>query len=328
MIADYLLDLRLKTYPADDMISAMNIWLVFEKVSVIFALVLVGFAYSKISKQKDPSSISKLVLNVSVPASILSTITTADYEAIKADLPILIIIAVSVTLATLILSFVMTFVLNVKIPAQKAAYRSALFFNNYGFMGWPICQMLLGSQGFLYAALYSIPLHLLSYGITPALMRAAGDHKKLFDKSVLINLPLYATVLGLIVLMCGLRLPETMTGFLDMVGVTQTPLSMIVIGMILAGADLKAVVKGFKPYMFSVFRLLLLPTSAFLILHAIGFSGLMLSVPVIITAMPAGAMVVVLAQKHKADPLLTSRLTVISTLLSVVTIPLISMLIL
>lgn len=310
------------------MISAMNIWLVFEKVSIIFALVLLGFVYSKVAKQKDPSSISKLVLNVSVPASILSTITTADYEAIKADLPVLILIAFSVTLATLILSFVMTRLLNLKSPVQKAAYRSALFFNNYAFMGWPICQVLLGPQGFLYAALYSIPIHLMSYGITPALIRAAGDNKKLIDKSILINIPLYAIVLGLIVLMSGLKLPETVTGFFNMVGVTQTPLSMIVIGIILAGANLKDVMRGFKPYVFSACRLLLLPAATFLILRAIGFSGLMISVPVIITAMPAGAMVVVLAQKHEADPLLTSRLTVISTLLSILTIPIITMLVL
>ncbi len=318
----------MKTRAAGGIIGAMNIWLIFEKVSIIFALVLLGFAYSKLLKQKDPSAISRLVLNVSVPASILSTITTADYNAIKADLPVLIIIAVCVTLATLCLSFVFTRVLGMKSPVEKAVYRSALFFNNYGFMGWPICQVLLGPEGFLYAALYSIPIHLLSYSITPALMKAAGDDKKLFDKSMLVNLPLYATVLGLIILMSGLKLPESVTGFLDMVGVTQTPLSMMVIGMILAGANLKDVVKGLKPYAFSAFRLLALPAAAFLILRAIGLSGLMLSVPVVITAMPAGAMVVVLAQKHEADPLLTSRLTVISTLISIITIPLISLLIL
>ncbi len=310
------------------MISAMNIWLVLEKVGIIFALILLGYAYSKFSKQKDPSAISKLVLNVSVPASILSTITTADYEAIKADLPVLIIVSVCITFATLILSFVFTRLMGMKSPVEKAVYRGALFFNNYSFMGWPICQLLLGNQAFLYAALYSIPIHMLAYSITPALLRAAGDSKKLFDKSMLINLPLYATLLGLIVLLGGLKLPESVTDFMNIVGVTQTPLSMMVIGMILAGANLKKVVKGAKPYLFSAFRLLVLPVAAFLILRAVGLTGLLISVPVIITAMPAGAMVVVLAQKHETDPLLTSRLTVISTLLSVITIPLISLLIL
>ncbi len=313
---------------ADGIIGAMNIWLVFEKVSIIFALVLLGFAYSKLLKQKDPSALSKLVLNVSVPANIISTITTADYNAIKTDLPVLILIAVCITSVTLALGFVLTRVLKMESRVEKAVYRGALFFNNYAFMGWPICRVLLGPEGFLYAALYSIPIHLMSYSITPALIKSGADNKKVFDKSMLINLPLCATVTGLIILMSGFRLPESVTGFFDMVGVTQTPLSMMVVGMILAGANLKDLVKGFKPYAFSVLRLLMLPAAVFLILRAIGLTGLMLSVPVIITSMPAGAMVVVIAQKHGTDPLLTSRLTVISTLLSILTIPLISMLVL
>jgi predicted permease len=318
----------LKTRTADDMIGAMSIWIVLEKVSIIFALVLLGYVFSKLTKLKDSSAISKLVLNVSVPASILFSITKADYNAIKDDMIVLIIVSVSIAMVTLVLSFAMTSTLRMKSPVEKAVYRSALFFNNYGFMGWPICELLLGTQGLLYAALYSIPIHLLAYSITPALMKTAGDGKKLFDKSMLINLPFYATLVGLLVLMTGIKLPDSMTGFLEMVGVTQTPLSMMVIGMILAGAKLKDVVKGFKPYAFSAIRLLLLPISVFLILRAIGLTGLLISVPVVITAMPAGAMVVVLAQKHETDPVLTSRLTVISTLLSIATIPIISMLVL
>lgn len=310
------------------MITAMSIWLVLEKVSIIFALVLLGYVYSKLTKQKDSSAISKLVLNVSVPASTLATITTADYNAIKDELLILIIVSTCISAVTLALSFPFTRMLKMKSPAEKAVYRSALFFNNYGFMGWPICQLLFGSEGFLYAVLYAIPLHLLVYSITPALMSAAGENKKIFDKRMLINIPLFATITGLVVLICGLTLPANVTDFLGMVGVTQTPLSMIVIGMILASANFKEILVGIKPYIYSLIRLLILPVAAFFVLRWIGLTGLLLSVPVVITAMPSGAMVVVLAQKHEADPLLASRLIVISTLLSVVTIPLISMLIL
>lgn len=310
------------------MITAMSIWLVLEKVSIIFALVLLGYVYSKLTKQKDSSVISKLVLNISVPASILATITTADYNAIKDDLLILIIVSTCISVVTLALSFPFTRMLKMKSPAEKAVYRSALFFNNFGFMGWPICQLLFGNEGFLYAALYAIPLHLLVYSITPALMSAAGENKKIFDKSMLINIPFFATIIGLVVLISGLSLPTSLIDFLGMVGVTQTPLSMLVIGMILASANLKEILVGVGPYIYSLVRLLILPVAAFFVLRWIGLTGLLLSVPVVITAMPSGAMVVVLAQKHEADPLLASRLIVISTLLSVVTIPLISMLIL
>jgi len=304
----------------------MGVWVVIEKVSVIFALVLLGYIYSKLTKQKDSSAISKLVLNVSVPASILLTITSADYNTVKDDLLILIIVSTSIAAVTLCLSFPFTRMLKMTSAMEKAIYRSALFFNNFAFMGWPICKVLLGSQGFLYATLYAIPLHILVFSVTPALMIAAGDKKKRFDKSMLINLPLIATVIGLVVLFSGFSLPTYVTGFLDMVGVTQTPLSMMVIGMILASANLKQIFAGIKPYIYSFVRLLVLPFAAYFILKWIGLSGLLLSVPVLITAMPSGATMVVLAQKHDVNPLLASRLVIVSTLVSVITIPIISML--
>lgn len=318
----------LKISVCSDMITAMSIWLVLEKVSIIFALVLLGYVYSKLAKQKDSSAIAKLVLNISVPASTLATITTADYNAIKDDLLILIIVSTCTSAVTLALSFLFTRMFKMKSPIEKAVYRSALFFNNYGFMGWPICQLLFGPEGFLYAALYAIPLHLLFYSITPALMSAAGESKKIFDKSMLINIPLFATMTGLVVLVSGLTLPVYVTDFLGMVGVTQTPLSMMVIGIILASGSFKETLVGIKPYIYSLVRLLILPLAVFFVLRWLGLSGLLISVPVVITAMPSGAMVVVFAQKHGTDPLLASRLIVISTLLSVITIPLITMLIL
>lgn len=310
-------------------IHAMSIWLLLEKISIIFALIALGFIYGKVTKSTSEHTdmIAKLLLNVLVPGSILSSITSTSYETIKADLPVLLMISTVITVATLLLSFLLRPILRLKTAGQNAVYQSALFFNNYGFLGWPICQVLFGAQGLLYAALYAMPINLLVYSITPVIMNRAGTSAKFFDKSVLVNLPVYATVIGLGLLISGVKLPPFVADLSGMVGATQTPLSMIVVGMILATANLKEIVKGVRPYLYSVLRLLILPVAAFLVLRAAGLSGLMLSVPVIITAMPTGTMVVVLAKKHHTDALLASRLIIISTLLSVITIPLISMLV-
>jgi predicted permease len=123
------------------------------------------------------------------------------------------------------------------------------------------------------------------------------------------------------------QLPSFMADLLDMLGSTQTPLAMIIIGMILATVKLADVVSGFKVYGFSAIRLGLFPVLAFFALKWLGLSGLLLSVPVLITAMPSGAMNVVLVQRAGLDTVYASRLVVVSTLLSLVTIPLLSMLV-
>jgi predicted permease len=187
--------------------------------------------------------------------------------------------------------------------------------------------MLLGETGLLYAVLFSMPLHLLIYGLTPLLLSRANKQTRLFDKKMLINLPFFATVVALALMIGKVQLPSFMTDLLDMVGSTQTPLAMLIIGMILATVKLADVMSGFKVYGFSAIRLGLFPVLAFFALKMLGFTGLLLSVPVLITAMPAGAMTVVLVQRSGLDDVYASRLVVVSTLLSLITIPLISLLV-
>lgn len=305
----------------------MSILLIFEKVATIFILIIVGFVFGKLVKESDTRLLSKLVLNVSVPASIITSISAAEFAEVKADMLTLMLISVCVITATLLFGKIFVRILKTRSARETAVYRSALFFNNYGFMGWPVCFVFFGARGLLYAALYSIPMHLLFYVITPILLRGDGE-KKEFDKNLLINMPLFATIIGLVLLVFKISPPMFANEMLSIVGGTQTPLSMIVIGMILAGADLKKVLISARPYAYSVIRLLLFPAAAYLVLSWLGITGLVLGVSVVITAMPAGTMVVILAQKHGADAVLGSQLVIISTLLSLFTIPVISLLVL
>lgn len=302
----------------------MNIWLIFEKVGTVFALIIIGFVFGKIIKGTDTRQLSKLVLNVSVPASIIGSISAADFDAVKTDMLSLWLIALCVLAVTLLAALLYTKLFKLPVPSA-AVYRSALFFNNYGFMGWPVCFVLFGQEGLLYAALYSIPLHLVLYVVTPILLTSG---KSGFDKRVLINMPLFATLIGIVLLVLRAQLPGFLSDILNMVGDTQTPLSMMIIGIILSAADLKKVIRGVQPYIYSAVRLLLFPIAAFFVLRGLGVSGLVLGVSVVITAMPAGTMVVVLGQKYDADAVLASRLVIISTMLSVITVPLLAMLVL
>ncbi len=308
----------------------MNILVVLEKISVVFLLILIGYIFGKRAKPTEPSRgmLSTLVLNIAVPASILASVQSADFDAIRSDMLALIAISVCIALVTLGLSFPLSRLLERKDRAGQAVVQAAMYFHNYGFLGWPVCYMLLGDQGLLYASLFSMPLHMLLYGLTPVLVGRANKGSRVFDKRALINVPFFATLAALALLVGKVQLPAFAAGLLDMLGALQTPLAMMVIGMVLATARLADVMKGLKVYGFSLIRLGLFPLLAFFALKALGFSGLLLSVPVLITAMPAGAMCVVLVQRGGLDAVYASRLVVVSTLLSILTIPLLSLLVL
>ena len=307
----------------------MGILEILEKIGAVFLLVLIGYIFGRIVKPTEQARgmISTLVLNISVPASILATTTGADFDAIKGDLLALVVIAIVISLAALLLTFPLTRLLEPKDGLRRAVTQAAMYFNNYGFLGWPVCYMLLGERALLYAVLFSLPLNLLYYGITPVLLSRAKPGARLFDKKMLINLPFYATIVALAMLIGKVQMPAFMSSLLDMLGATQTPLAMMVVGMILATVRLSDLMSGVKIYGFSAIRLALFPLLAFAALKLLGFSGLLLAVPVLITAMPAGAMSVVLVQRGGMDAIYASRLVVVSTLISVVSIPLIALLV-
>ena len=307
----------------------MSFLVILEKVGAVLLLILIGYIFGRVAKPSEQARglLATLVLNIAVPASILAGVNDADFDAIRSDMLILIIASVCITLATLLLSFPLSRLLEPRDRGSRAVVQATMYFHNYGFLGWPVCYMLLGAKGLLYAVLFSMPLNIMLYGFTPLLLGQAEPVARRFDKRMLLNVPFYATVAALGLLIGRVHLPEFISSLLTMLGALQTPLSMMVIGMILASARLADVMRGVKVYGYSVVRLALLPLLAFAALKALGMSGLLLSVPVLITAMPAAAMSVVLVQRSGLDAVYASRLVVVSTLISVVSIPLIALLV-
>lgn len=308
----------------------MDILVLLEKIGNIFLLVLIGFAFGKIAKPSESvtSTLPKMVLNIAVPASILAGLDGVDFESIRGDMFMLVLISACVMVVTFALCFPFGRIIEPDNKQNRALVQGAILSNNFGFMGLPICNVLLGAKGLLYAVLYQMPMNLLLFTLSLYIMSRANGHARLFDKNVLLNAPLISTLCALVFMISRLQFPGFVSDFISSVSSLQTPLSMMAIGMILAAADLKAMLKGFRAYGYSAVRLLILPLITFAALKLLGFSGTMLGVPVMIAAMPAGAMSVVLAQRSGLDAVYASQLIIVSTLFSILTIPLFSMLVL
>jgi len=306
----------------------MDFFLILEKIGSVFLLMLVGYVFARLAKPSEQSRglLAALVLNISVPASMLASVNEVDFDALKGDIAALMLISAAIALVTLALCLPLSRLLEPRDRARRAVAQAALFFPNFGFLGWPVCRMLLGDTGLLYAMLSSIPLNVLMYAITPVLLGRANRDARVFDKKMLINLPVYSALAAITLMACGVKLPPAAASLVGMLGDTQTPLAMMIVGMMLADARPADVVSGWKPYAFSAIRLGLFPLIAFAGLKWLGFSGLLLSVPVLLTVMPSATMSAVLAQRAGLDAVYASRLVVVSTLLSMAAIPLVSLL--
>lgn len=307
----------------------MNFLLILEKVGSVFLLMLVGYVFAKLAKPTEQARglLATLVINVSIPASMFASVNDVDFNVLKGDIGALMLISTAIALMTLVLAFPLSRLLEPKDRDHRALTQAAMFFHNFGFLGWPVIHLLLGDEGLLYAVLFAIPLNVLTYGLTPVLLGRANKQARVFDKKVLINLPVYSAIVGLVLMACGVKLPSGAISVLGMLSDTQTPLAMMIVGMMLANTRLTDVMSGWKPYAISVVRLGLFPVIAFAALKWLGVSGLLLSVPVLNTAMPAATMTVVMAQNANLDAVYSSRIVVVSTLLSMAAIPLVSLLV-
>lgn len=136
-----------------------------------------------------------------------------------------------------------------------------------------------------------------------------------------VNPPVLAVAIGLILFVFSLKLPEPIFKVLEMVGSMTTPLSMIIIGSLLMEVKLSEAFKSFSIFYVSAVRLIILPLVVILFSVLFGVKGIVLGVPALATAMPIGALVAIFAEKYGADALLASRAVLLSTLLSMITIP-------
>jgi len=203
--------------------------------------------------------------------------------------------------------------------------RFILVFTNCGFMGYPVMESIFGSIGIFYASIYCVVFNLFLWTYGFMLFTGVSDRQTL--KKALVNPGTLATVFGLVLLLTPLELPTFAAKLVTTVGGLTTPLAMIVIGAMLAEVKFSEMFQGIHVYYGAFLRLLVLPAAAYLVLKLLHVDQLTLAACVMLTAMPPASNTVIFAEKFERDSLLASKIVVLSTGLSIITIPLFAMLV-
>ena len=195
----------------------------------------------------------------------------------------------------------------------------AFIFNNATFLGYPIVVNTFGPSGVIAYCGFIIAFNiaLFSYGIW------LFEHKvslKLL-RSIVINPNIIAVILGMIVFLVGIKLPSFITDAVGYVGGATTPLSIICIGFMLSRADFKTIFKKWRLVAVALVQLVLGPLTAWGLLTALHFPIEVIQVCTLIQALPTATSLGLFATKYGGNNIESSELVVASTLLSVVTMP-------
>ena len=301
--------------------------LLLKQIIVLFLLMGIGFFFYKKSIITDEVSkkISSIVVNIANPALVLSG--GMGEERIQGEeLLLTAAVAFFMYAALLLLAAVLPGLLHIE-KKSRGTFRAMTVFSNIGFMGFPVINALYGSGALLYAAVFVIPYNVLIYTYGVSAMTAQREHPKegkSFSPGRMFNAGTIACVAAIIIYLWGVPVPEFVKATITNLSNLTAPLSMMVIGASLAAIDLKGLFTDGKLLLFSGIKLVLLPVAGIWIIRQFVQTESMLGVCMVMLATPVGSMTAMLSQQYDGDYETASKGVALTTILSVVTMPLVS----
>ena len=289
----------------------------------LLALVAAGYACGKLGylDGEFDRRLSRLVINITCPALILSSAMTGTLPDRRFILPLLIVSVVTYALLTIVAYTLPS--LFVKNSDTAGAAGFAMMFGNVGFMGYPVVASLFGHEAVFYAAVLNVVNTFAVFTIGTMLITGRGKvGNERFQKKVLYSTPMLAAYLTIAIVAFEIDgIPEYISKPLSMLGDITVPAALLIVGSSMSQLPKRAMLGNSTVYITVLFRLLLLPVALFYATRLMGFDTFVVNVNTVVVAMPVATYGTILCLKYEKDTTFMAEVTFISTLLSMLTIP-------
>lgn len=296
-----------------------------KQVLVMFLLLLTGYVLykKKIVNDDGKRQITNIVLYVVTPCLIISTYQM-DYDNETAKN---ILLGLIMSAAGIILSIIVANI--VRIRAKKEALateRFAMTFSNCGFMGIPLINAVFAEIGVLYCTTYVTMFNIFCWTYGVMLMDSKKEkRKKSFAEKIkpLCTTTIFAIIIGLVMYFCKIKLPNTVNTTVDYIASMNTPLAMIVSGIYIAQSDIFAAFKKIRVYFLSFVKCMVIPLLYMLCIIPLPLDYTLRMSILICMSCPTAANTMLFANRFGGDEKQASYVFTLTTLASVVTIPLV-----
>lgn len=302
---------------------------VMDSVFSLFLIILVGVyaARKQIITAELNEGLVNLLIQIVLPCMVLSSFTYSYDQSIKAEVVNTFYYSLSAYIFMILISYLLL------IPCRsnkKTVLQFANSFPNTGYIGIPVLSSLYGIEGTVYGSVFNLffVVFVWTYGVF--VYRGSLDKSRLKQdiKKTFLNPSVLAVVLGILIMVLEIQLPNALLVTIRNIGNITTPLSMLIIGVILAGVKISAYTKDWTLYYGSVCKLLLIPLLIYIAATFTGVESKALNSVIIMTAMPASAMTAIFAHNFQKEADYAAVVVSISTLASLATIPVLLQLIL
>ncbi len=294
---------------------------VVEKVAVMLILIVMGYIITKLGMltEKGAAEINSLLVKIVTPCLIINSLVNSGGDLALGELLFSVAMSALAIGVALIVSYCF---FRRDPPERQKVLRFSTIYSNAGFMGLPLIQGILGDKGVIYGSFFIVVFNLICW--THGYRMMSGG--KLNLKAALLNPGIIGLVIGLPVYFFKISLPAVVKEPIGFLSGLNTPLAMLVIGSYVARVDFKSFVSDLSVYKMAFLRLILCPALYFLLLLLIRPEPDLFISSVIQASAPVAANTVLFAVEYGQDSRLASKAVALSTVLSIITIPIFTIL--
>jgi predicted permease len=285
-------------------------------------LILIGFYLRKYNKLNDDAeqSFTYILVNITTPAMIINTfLIEFSLEKFQTGIYILIIAVVFDFILVLLAKFSAH---KIKDDEKKRVLKYSLVMMNGGFMGFPIINQLFGQEGLYYATMFYIPnlVFMWTYGLSVFIREKKGNASY---KKMLLNPNMISIYVGFAIYLLQIPLPAFGKSLVSLLASMTTVISMIIIGSKIKVIGVRESFSDKDAYYVSFLRLIVSSIIMIILLKFINVNDMIKQIYVIYAALPVAVMMPIVAKQYNRDDVFSSKIIVITHLLSLITIPII-----
>ena len=305
----------------------MSVSVLLSNLVGLFLLIGVGFlaVRARVLPASASAPLTSLLLKITLPATIISSMLRPFDAGFLRDALVLFAIGFTFHLSYIGISWLLARLFRVP-QGRRGMWTTCCAFCNNGFMGYPVAYAIFGEEGLALAVMLGVPFNLLLYTLGAKLISIDGSGEggnRISWKKVIFSEINLAIVVSLILYCFQVPVPEVIKTPLQHLANVTTPLSMFITGMNLAANRMTDVVRDRDAITASLTRLILLPLAAWGVLSLLPISNpLVVGVTLVIMSMPSAVVTVVLGEQYGGCTQLAARAVCLSSLLCVITIPL------
>ena len=301
----------------------MDIFVIFQTMLKLFMMLVLGYVLFKchIFDEHTNQKISSLIVNCTSPLLIISSIAS-----VKSDDKSIVFLIMGAGVLMYLGFIVIGKLINRLLPFPQKdypVYECMVVFANTGFMGYPVLISVFGQGSVFYASLLHMAFSLFIYTYAIMCLTKRSDDGFHFEVKQLLTPGIILLFVAVAIYIFDIQLPTVLLETIDSIGGLTSPLSMMMIGSSLALYPIKESFTDWRSYLFAVVRLFIVPLITMIVCRFLHIDPYYANIAIVTNAMPVASMVLMMATQYNANKEIVTRNIIVSTLLSIITIPIV-----